>query len=112
YYLVYEVPSKEVRGERAHRECHEFLICVSGSCRVVVDDGQNRAETTLDRPNVGLHIPPMIWCVEYKYSLDAVLLVLASDVYRAEDYIRDYDEFLQVLSTKANQNARTAGTFR
>ena len=95
YFLVFNVPSRDIRGEHAHRECHQFLICVKGSCSVVVDDGQNRAEVLLNRPNLGIHIPPLVWATEYKYSEDAVLLVLASDVYKAEDYIRDYDLFLK-----------------
>lgn len=97
YFLVFDVPSREVRGEHAHRTCHQFLVCVKGTCSVVVDDGQNRAEVLLDRPNLGIHVPPMVWATEYKYSADAVLLVLASDVYKAEDYIRDYDLFLKEL---------------
>lgn len=95
YFIVFDVPSKDVRGEHAHRECHQFLVCVKGHCSVVVDDGQNRAEVLLDRPNLGIHIPPLIWATEYKYSSEAVLLVLASDVYKSEDYIRDYDVFLK-----------------
>jgi acetyltransferase-like isoleucine patch superfamily enzyme/dTDP-4-dehydrorhamnose 3,5-epimerase-like enzyme len=97
YFLVFDVPSREVRGEHAHRECHQFLVCVKGSCSVVVDDGEKRAEISLNRPNLGLHIPPMVWATEYKYSADAVLLVLASEVYKAEDYIRDYDLFLKEI---------------
>ncbi|HEX8089194.1 MAG TPA: WxcM-like domain-containing protein, partial [Blastocatellia bacterium] len=58
-------------------------------------DGKNRDELLLDGPGVGLHIPPMIWATQYKYSSDAVLLVLASDVYDADDYIRDYDKFME-----------------
>ncbi len=98
YFIVFDVASKEVRGEHAHRELQQFLVCVKGSCSIVVDDGQSRAEVVLDQPNVGLYIPPMIWGIQYKYSPDAVLLVLASDVYKSEDYIRDYDEFLQAVS--------------
>jgi len=97
YFLVFDVPSREVRGEHAHRTCHQFLVCIKGSCSVMVDDGQHRAEVLLDRPNLGVHVPPMVWATEYKYSADAVLLVLASDVYKAEDYIRDYDLFLKEL---------------
>ena len=100
YFLVFDVPSKEVRGEHAHYQCHQFLLCVNGSCSVVVDDGQNRAEFLLNRPNLGLHISPMIWATEYKYSQDAVVLVLASDIYKAEDYIRDYDLFLKKVEEK------------
>jgi UDP-2-acetamido-3-amino-2,3-dideoxy-glucuronate N-acetyltransferase len=95
YFFVFDVPSREIRGEHAHRECHQFLVCLKGSCSVVVDDGNNRAEILLDRPNLGLHVPPMTWTIEYKYSADAVLMVLASDTYQAQDYIRDYDAFLK-----------------
>lgn len=98
-FMVYDVPSEKIRGEHAHRELHQFLICVKGSVCVVVDDGQSREEFRLEGPNYGLHIPPMVWGVQYKYSADAVLLVLASDVYDAADYIRDYDEFTQLLSS-------------
>lgn len=95
YFFVFDVPSKEVRGEHAHKTLEQFLVCVKGSLSVVVDDGENRAEVVLDRPNLGLYIPPMVWGIQYKYTPDAILLVLASDVYKAEDYIRDYNEFLQ-----------------
>jgi UDP-2-acetamido-3-amino-2,3-dideoxy-glucuronate N-acetyltransferase len=97
YFLTYNVPSQEVRGEHAHRECHQFLVCVAGNCSVIVDDGHNRVETVLDRPTLGIYIPPMVWSVEYRHSLQTVLMVLASDAYNPEDYIRDYDLFLQEL---------------
>jgi hypothetical protein len=92
---VHDVPSKEVRGEHAHRSLEQLLVVIHGSVAVLVDDGQQRQEIVLDTPELALHLPPMIWGVQYKYSADAVLLVLASDVYRPEDYIRDYDEFLR-----------------
>ena len=95
YFLVFDVPTLDVRGEHAHRECHQFLVCIKGSCSVVVDDGRARTEIALDRPDLGLHVPPLIWATEYKYSSDAVLMVLASHIYQAEDYIRDYDQFLK-----------------
>jgi acetyltransferase-like isoleucine patch superfamily enzyme/dTDP-4-dehydrorhamnose 3,5-epimerase-like enzyme len=97
YFIVFDVESKEVRGEHAHRRLHQFLICVKGSCAVVVDDGKNRYEYALDRPNLGIYIPPMVWGIQYKYTEDAMLLVLASDVYDSDDYIRDYDEFLNLV---------------
>ena len=96
YFLVYGVPSKEIRGEHAHRSLHQFLVCVHGRCHVVADDGQVRQEVVLEDPSLGIHIPPMIWAIEYKYSHDAVLLVLASDKYDAADYIRNYSEFLDL----------------
>ena len=99
YFVVYGVPTAEIRGEHAHRELHQFLVCVTGSVSVVVDDGTHREEVLLSSPGIGLHIPPMIWGIQYKYSADAVLLVLASDVYSAEDYIRDYDQFLKAVNS-------------
>lgn len=98
FFLVYDVPGKDVRGEHAHRELHQFLICIRGSCAVVVDNGQNRCEVVLDRPTLGLHVPPMVWATQYKFTQDAILLVLASDIYLAGDYIRNYDEYLGLVS--------------
>lgn len=101
YFMVFDVPSMETRGEHAHRECHQFLICVRGSCAVVADDGTNRQEFLLDRPDVGIHLSPMVWGIQYKYSADAVLLVFASHYYDTADYIRDYSEFRQLAGTAA-----------
>ncbi|WP_431511785.1 WxcM-like domain-containing protein [Variovorax sp. DAIF25] len=101
YFMVFDVPSVETRGEHAHRECHQFLICVRGSCAVVADDGSNRQEFLLDRPDVGVHLPPMIWGIQYKYSSDAVLLVFASHHYENSDYIRDYSEFGRLIGEKS-----------
>jgi hypothetical protein len=95
YFLIFDVPSKDVRGEHAHRKCQQLLVCAKGSCSVVVDDGENRTEILLDRPNLALYLPPMIWATQFKYSKEAVLLVLASETYDADDYIRDYDLFLK-----------------
>lgn len=96
YFLVFDVPSREIRGEHAHRTCHQFLICIKGSCTVVADDGTQRREYLLDRPNLGIYLPAMVWGIQYKYSPDAVLLVFASEYYAADDYIRDYGEFLSL----------------
>jgi acetyltransferase-like isoleucine patch superfamily enzyme/dTDP-4-dehydrorhamnose 3,5-epimerase-like enzyme len=97
YFMVFDVSGKEIRGEHAHRRCHQFLVCVRGSVALVVDDGRASEEIVLDQPNVGVHVPPMIWAVQYKYSADALLLTFASDPYDPGDYIRDYDEFLSLV---------------
>jgi acetyltransferase-like isoleucine patch superfamily enzyme len=97
-FLIFDVPSKEVRGEHAHRRCAQLLTCLRGSVVAVADDGQQRQEVLLDDPTLGLHLPPMIWGTQYKYSDDALLLVFASRVYEADDYIRDYDQFLAELA--------------
>lgn len=96
-FLVHGVPSQETRGEHAHRRCHQFLVCVHGSVRALADDGHHREEFVLDSPRVGLHMPPMIWGTQYRYSRDAVLLVLASEPYDEHDYIRHYDEFISLV---------------
>lgn len=94
YFAVFGVPSIELRGEHAHKRCQQFLICLHGSCRVLLDDGENRCEVLLDRPDMGVFMPEMIWGTQYRYSSDAVLLVFASRPYEADDYLRTYDEFL------------------
>lgn len=96
YFIVYDVPTAETRGEHAHHKCHQFLIAVKGEVSVVADDGTKRQEFKLDRPSVGIYLPPMTWGIQYRYSADAVLLVFASDYYDAEDYIRDHGEFLRL----------------
>jgi hypothetical protein len=95
YFVVFDVPTEELRGEHAHRECQQFLICLKGSCRALLDDGTRRREVLLDRPDVGLYMPPMIWGTQYRYTRDAILLVFASHPYDPADYIRTYDDFLR-----------------
>lgn len=97
WFLVYDVPSRELRGEHAHRECHQFLLCVAGSLTVAVDDGRRRAEIVLDRPDTGVYIPPMVWGSQFRYEPDSVLLVFASHPYDAGDYIREYEGYLAEL---------------
>ena len=92
-FTLFDIPEGEVRGTHAHRHCEQFLICQRGSVTAVVDDGEHRAEVVLDRPDVGLYMPALTWGTQYRYSRDAVLLVLASDPYDADDYIHDYEEF-------------------
>ena len=94
YFLVFDVPSADVRGEHAHRTCDQFLICAKGQLAVVADDGNRREEFRLDSPEIGVYLPAMVWGIQYRYSADAVLLVFASEPYDAADYIRSYDEFL------------------
>jgi UDP-2-acetamido-3-amino-2,3-dideoxy-glucuronate N-acetyltransferase len=94
WFLVYDVPSREVRGEHAHRTCHQFLICVTGQVTVAVDDGQHRGNVLLNDPTLGIYIPPRVWASQFRYDEGAVLMVLASDPYDPEDYIREYDTFL------------------
>lgn len=103
YFLVFGVPSREIRGEHAHRTLDQFLVCVHGNCSVRLFDGEASEEVLLNRPDLGLHVPAMVWTTEYKYSADAVLLVLASDIYREPDYIRDLDEYLALQSAHSRE---------
>ena len=114
YFLVFDVPGSEVRGEHAHRSCHLFLVCVHGSCCVVADDGSHREEFLLDHPTLGVHLPPMVWGTQYKHSRGAVLLVLASEHYDPDDYIRDYQQFLEEVerSGQASKRVRKRGGAR
>jgi UDP-2-acetamido-3-amino-2,3-dideoxy-glucuronate N-acetyltransferase len=100
YFLVFDVPSAEVRGEHAHFKCHQFLICAKGQVAVVADDGQRREEYRLDGPDIGVYLPPMVWGIQYRYSADAVLLVFASETYDPADYIRNYDDFLAAKAAR------------
>ena len=94
YFIISGVPSGEIRGEHAHKQCHQFLICAYGHCSVTVDDGTTRLEVVLDKPSMGIHLPPMVWGRQWQYSADAALLVFASEAYDPKDYIREYDAFL------------------
>ena len=108
YFMVFGVPSREVRGEHAHHACHQFLICLRGSCAVVADDGTHKVEIALDSPDRGLYLPPMTWGIQYKYSSDAMLLVFASHYYDAADYIRDYAEFIRHIAPEGGGPATVA----
>lgn len=92
-FYVYDIPSGETRGGHAHKDCHEVLIAASGSFDVELDDGINKRTVTLNRPMVGLHLPPGIWAVEKNYSSGAICLVLTSQKYNEEEYIRKYSDF-------------------
>ena len=94
-FYLYDVPTGASRGAHAHRHQHQFLICLSGSFDVELDDGTERALVHLNRPWKGLHIPPSIWAAEINFDAGSVCLVLASEHYDEADYIRDYDDFLR-----------------
>jgi UDP-2-acetamido-3-amino-2,3-dideoxy-glucuronate N-acetyltransferase len=100
FFAVFGVPSKDVRGEHAHRACAQVLVCLRGSVRCVVDDGNRRDEVALDSPGTALYMPPMTWGSQFDYSPDAVLGVFASLPYDGADYIRDYDDFLSEVAAR------------
>ena len=98
-YYLYDIPSDAYRGGHAHKEQNEFLIALSGSFDVVLDDGSEKLRVMLNKPNKGLLIPTMMWRELENFSSGAVCLVLASDTFDEADYIRDYDQFVLFEST-------------
>jgi hypothetical protein len=93
-FYIYDIPGGEDRGAHAHHTCHQLLIAASGSFDIMLDDGRNKRTVTLNRPYYGLHVPPGIWAAEMGFSSGSICLVLASHMYDAEDYIREYNDFL------------------
>jgi len=94
-FYLYDIRGGESRGAHAHKECHQFLIAASGAFEVVLDDGVNKRTVMLNRPFMGVHVPPGVWAAEQGFSSGSICLVLTSDEYKAEDYIRDYNDFLE-----------------
>ncbi|MEO5788268.1 FdtA/QdtA family cupin domain-containing protein [Gelidibacter sp.] len=98
-YYLYDVPSGAYRGGHAHKEQYELLIAVSGSFEVVLDNGARKETVMLNKPNIGLLIPTMVWRELQNFSSGSVCLVLASDVFVEADYIRDYEHFKSSKTT-------------
>lgn len=95
-FYIYDIPSGEDRGAHAHVLCHQFLIAAGGSFEIELDDGKIKRTVMLNRPNMGLHIPPGIWAAEKGFSSGSICLVLASHKYDESDYIRNYEDFINL----------------
>ena len=93
-FYLYDIPGGESRGAHAHKKCHQFLIAATGSFEVELFDGIVRRTVSLNRPNIGLHIPPGIWASEVNFSSSSICLVLASHNYQEADYIRNLESYL------------------
>jgi len=96
-YYLFDVPSSAFRGGHSHINQHEILIALSGSFEVVLDDGFEKKTLLLNKPNIGLHVPTGIWRELQNFSSGSVCLVLASDIFKEEDYIRIYEDFLDSI---------------
>ncbi len=96
-YYIFDTKLGVVRGLHAHKDLLQVMVCLKGSCRVMLDDGSAKEQVVLDSPNKGLLIDSMMWHEMHDFSADCVLLVLANEHYDESDYIRDYDEFLEHL---------------
>jgi dTDP-4-dehydrorhamnose 3,5-epimerase-like enzyme len=97
-FYIYDVPTEESRGAHAHRSLQQFMICVSGSFDVALDDGAARTRVHLNRPWKGLYVPPLIWAAEVNFDPGSICLVLTSELYDENDYIRDYAEYLRLAA--------------
>lgn len=96
-YYMYDTAEGVRRGFHAHKSLEQILICIHGSCKILLDNGSEKKTVSLESPYEGLYVSNDMWREMYDFSSDAVLLVLASDYYTEEDYIRDYDEFLDYV---------------
>ncbi len=99
-FFVHHVPSEKVRGQHAHTACQQVLVCLNGSVAVVLDDGKQRDQVTVDRSDRGLLIPAGIWATQFRYAPNSVVAVFASHDYDESDYIRDYDDFLKYRASR------------
>lgn len=93
-YYMYDTVEGVVRGKHAHKTLEQILVCIHGSCKILLDDGNEKKIVPLEKPYEGLYVANNMWREMYDFSEDAVLMVLASDYYDEADYIRDYDTFL------------------
>jgi dTDP-4-dehydrorhamnose 3,5-epimerase-like enzyme len=92
-FYIYNVPNGQHRGRHCHLESHQLIICVNGFLKISVNDGVSTSLFLLDSPNQGLHVPPMNWTDLLEFSSDAIVLVLASEIYDVDDYILDFEDF-------------------
>ncbi|MBE5822590.1 MAG: WxcM-like domain-containing protein [Butyrivibrio sp.] len=99
-YFMYDTVDNVVRGRHAHKNLQQILFCVHGSCKVRLDNGKEKKVVPLEKPYEGLYIANYMWREMFDFSEDAVLMVLASELYNEDDYIRDYDEFLEFVKAE------------
>jgi len=97
-YYMYDTTDGTVRGKHAHKALQQILICIHGSCKILLDNGKEKKVVPLEKPYEGLYVSNVMWREMFDFSKDAVLLVLASELYDEDDYIRDYDEFLAFVN--------------
>ena len=96
-FWTYEIQDGNMRGDHAHKSCQMVLFPIGGSFDIELDDGENRVLLHMDDPSLGVFIPPLVWCKLMNFSKDAACISLASEEYRSEDYIADYEEFKSLL---------------
>ena len=100
-YWIYDVPGGEVRGGHAYKTLHEFIVALSGSFDVVLDDGKTKKTYSLNRSYYGLYVPNMVWRSIENFSTNSLCMILASEKYDENDYVRDYEEFIKSNTSEA-----------
>lgn len=103
-YYMYDTQDGVVRGKHAHKNLEQILVCIHGSCKILLDNGHEKKIIPLERPYEGLYVASSMWREMYDFSKDTVLLVFASELYDESDYIRDYDEFLEFVKGQKNED--------
>ena len=106
-YYMYNTAEGVVRGKHAHKKLEQILVCISGSCKIKLDNGKETKVVVLEKPYEGLYVSNDMWREMYDFSQDAVLVVFASELYDESDYIRDYEEFLRFIAEKEYSNGGT-----
>ena len=109
-YYMYDTAEGVVRGNHAHKSLEQILICIHGSCKIELDNGREKKVVPLEKPYEGLYVSNTMWREMYDFSPDAVLMVLASELYDEADYIRDYDEFLEYIREHEEMISSEKGT--
>lgn len=104
-YYMYDTKEGVRRGFHAHKSLEQILICIHGSCKVLLDNGSEKKKVSLEKPYEGLYVPNSMWREMYDFSPDAVLMVLASEYYNEDDYIRDYDTFLETVNEERKRKS-------
>ena len=103
-YYMYDTVPQQIRGHHAHKSLEQILICIHGTCKVLLDNGTEKKKVFLEKPYEGLYVPNNMWREMYDFSPDAVLMCLASEIYNEDDYIRDYDQFLEFIKKEGVVN--------
>jgi hypothetical protein len=107
-FYLYDIPGGADRGAHAHKHCHQLIIAASGSFDIMIDDGINKRFINLNRPYYGVHVPPCIWAAEMGFSSGAICLVITSHKFDEDDYIRNYDAFLQYKKFRTDSHGEVS----
>lgn len=109
FYFIYDVEDNSERGHHAHKKCQQVLFCIKGKIKIILDNGFNREELVLKKPNQGIYLGSRIWHEMIGFSKDTILLIVASDFYKEADYIRNYQDFIKLIHQKNKKILKIKG---